>query len=120
MITVYGITNCDTVKKARRFLEERSIDYSFHDYRKQGVDRQTLERFVAQFGWEKVLNRSGTTWRKQPDEIKEATTDAASAIALMLEQPSAIKRPIVETSGKRFIGFDPVAWETSYELGEFA
>ncbi|WP_346893163.1 ArsC family reductase [uncultured Roseibium sp.] len=115
---VYGIKNCDTVKKARKFLEEAGVDYTFHDYKKEGVDAEKLAVFVGEFGWDTVLNRKGTTWRKLDDEIKETVTDPASAIALMIENPSMIKRPIVEGETKNFIGFDPVAWEMALELGE--
>ena len=115
---VYGIRNCDTVKKARKFLEEAGVDYTFHDYKKEGVDADKLAAFVGEFGWDTVLNRKGTTWRKLDDEVKESVTDAASAIALMIENPSMIKRPIVEGKEKNFIGFDPVAWEMALELGE--
>lgn len=118
-VTVYGITNCDTVKKARRFLEERGVEYVFHDYRKAGVDREKLFAFMQEFGWEKVLNRSGTTWRKLPDEVKEETAGPDAALSLMLEQPSIIKRPIVETRSRNLIGFDQTAWELAYEMGEF-
>lgn len=115
---LYGIRNCDTVKKARRFLEEAGVDYTFHDYKKDGVDPQKLSGFVGEFGWDTVLNRRGTTWRKLDDDIKDSVTDPVSAIALMVEQPSMIKRPIVEGASKNFIGFDPVAWELALEMGE--
>ncbi|WP_417678182.1 ArsC family reductase [Roseibium sp.] len=115
---VYGIKNCDTVKKARKFLEEAGVDYTFHDYKKEGVDADKLTAFVGEFGWDTVLNRKGSTWRKLDDEIKETVTDATSAIALMIDNPSMIKRPIVEGEAKNFIGFDPVAWEMALELGE--
>ncbi|KZM51298.1 ArsC family reductase [Labrenzia sp. OB1] len=115
---VYGIRNCDTVKKARKFLEEAGMDYTFHDYRKDGVDADRLAAFVGEFGWDTVLNRRGTTWRKLDDEIKDAVVDAASALSVMIEHPSAIRRPIVECETKNFIGFDPVAWEMALELGE--
>jgi len=115
---VYGIKNCDTVKKARKFLEEAGVDYTFHDYKKEGVDADKLTAFVGEFGWDTVLNRKGTTWRKLDDEVKESVSDAQSAIALMIENPSMIKRPIVEGETKNFIGFDPVAWEMALELGE--
>jgi len=115
---VYGIKNCDTVKKARKFLEEAGVDYTFHDYKKDGVDADRLAAFVGEFGWDTVLNRKGTTWRKLDDDVKESVTDAPAAIALMIENPSMIKRPIVEGEAKNFIGFDPVAWEMALELGE--
>ncbi|WP_289034822.1 ArsC family reductase [uncultured Roseibium sp.] len=117
-VKLYGIRNCDTVKKARKFLEEAGVDYSFHDYKKEGVDPDKLAAFVSEFGWDTVLNKKGTTWRKLDDGVKESVTDAQSAMAVMIDNPSTIKRPIVETQGKNFIGFDPVAWEMSLELGE--
>lgn len=115
---VYGIKNCDTVKKARKFLEEAGLDYEFHDYKKDGVDADKLAGFIEEFGWEVIVNRKGTTWRKLDDEVKDAVRDNASALALLQEQPSAIKRPIVEAKAKNFLGFDPVAWETALEMGE--
>lgn len=115
---IYGIRNCDTVKKARKFLDEAGVSYVFHDYKKEGVDADKLEQFVAEFGWEVVLNRRGTSWRKLDDDVKDAVTNAAAAIAVMSENTSTIKRPIVEAEGRNFIGFDPVAWEMALELGE--
>ena len=108
-ITLYGIPNCDTVKKARAWLAERGIDYAFHDYKKSGVDRDQLAGWVDQLGWEKLLNRAGTTFKKLPDDMK-ADLDAAKAIAIMIENPSAIKRPVVEHAGGLLLGFDPAAW----------
>ena len=109
--TLYGIPNCDTVKKARTWLGERGVDHAFHDYKKAGVDRGFLEARVAEHGWETVLNRAGTTFRKLPDEAK-AGLDADQAVALMLEQPSMIKRPILDLGdGRTLVGFKPEAWE---------
>jgi arsenate reductase (glutaredoxin) len=108
---VYGIANCDTVKKARTWLAAQGIAYEFHDFKKQGVPLAELERWLAQFGWEKVVNRQGTTWRKLDPAVQARVHDAASARALLVEQPSAIKRPIVEWSrGRRTIGFDAAQW----------
>ncbi|MFN4166856.1 MAG: ArsC family reductase [Pannonibacter phragmitetus] len=115
---VYGIKNCDTVKKARAFLDGAGVAYTFHDYKKDGADAEKLAQFVEAFGWEQVLNRRGTTWRKLPDEVQDAVKDNASAIALMLEHPSAIKRPIAEAKGRTLLGYDPVAWEMALEMGE--
>ncbi|MBO6758004.1 MAG: ArsC family reductase [Roseibium sp.] len=115
---VYGIKNCDTVKKARRFLEEAGLAYTFHDYKKDGVDREKLSAFIDEFGWEQVVNRRGTTWRKLDDAVKDSVLDNATALAVLTDHPSAIKRPIVEGQSKNFIGFDPVAWEMALELGE--
>lgn len=110
MTTVYGIPNCDTVKKARSWLDGQGIAYAFHDFRKSGVPDQ-LDAWVAQLGWEAVLNRKGTTWRKLDPAAQAAVTDAASAVALMRAQPSAIKRPVVEWDrGAPTVGFSPEAW----------
>ncbi len=108
MITVYGIPNCDTVKRARTWLDEQGLAYQFHDYKKQGVPADRLPGWMTQLGWEKVLNRAGTTWRKLDEDTKAAVTDAASAAALMQVQPSVIKRPIVEwADGRLSVGFSP-------------
>lgn len=117
---LYGIRNCDTVKKARAFLEEAGVAYDFHDYKKDGVDLDKLSGFVAEFGWDAVLNKRGTAWRKLDDDIKASVTDAVSAMAVMAENPSTIRRPIVEGATKNLIGFDPVAWEMALELGELS
>lgn len=110
MITLYGIPNCDTVKKARGWLEARGLAYAFHDYKKEGADPAKLERWVAAKGWETVLNRRGTTFRGLP-EADKADLDAAKAVALMAAHPSTIKRPVVEHPGGLLVGFDPAAWE---------
>lgn len=115
---VYGIRNCDTVKKARKFLEEAGVPYEFHDYRKDGVDADRLAGLVAEFGWENILNKRGTTWRKLDEGTRDGVVGAASALEVMIEHPSVIKRPIVEGEVKNFVGFDPVAWEMALELGE--
>ena len=109
-ITLYGIPNCDTVKKARAWLDGQGIAYAFHDYKKQGADPAQLARWVGDAGWEKVLNRVGTTFRKLPEEDKQGL-DAGKAIALMAANPSAIKRPIVKHSGGLLVGFKPEEWE---------
>lgn len=109
-VTVYGIPNCDTVKKARDWLSQRGVAYRFHDYKKDGVDPARLAGWVGALGWEKVLNRAGTTFRKLPDAEK-AGLDAARAQALMLAAPSMIKRPLVDHPGGLLVGFDPAAWE---------
>ena len=106
---LYGIPTCDTVKKARRWLDERGVAYQFHDYKKSGIDGPRLERWVAQAGWEKVLNRAGTTFRKL-DETEKAGLDADKAVHLMLAQPSMIKRPVLEYPGGLLIGFKPEEW----------
>ncbi|ALV07407.1 ArsC family reductase [Roseateles depolymerans] len=106
MIIVYGIPNCDTVKKARTWLDDQGLAYQFHDYKKQGVPADKLPHWLQTLGWEKVLNRAGTTWRKLDDATKAGVTDAASAAALMQAQPSVIKRPLVEwADGRLSVGF---------------
>lgn len=110
MITLYGIPGCDTVKKARAWLDARGIGYAFHDYKKEGTDPATLRTWVAARGWETVLNRRGTTFRKLPDGDK-ADLDGAKAVALMEAHPSAIKRPVVELEGGLLVGFDAAEWE---------
>jgi Spx/MgsR family transcriptional regulator len=109
MITLYGIPNCGTVKKARQWLDARGVAYRFHDFRKDGVDEKRLRSWVDELGWEAVLNRRGTTWRAAPDALK-AKVDAPAAIRFMLEQPSAIKRPVLDLGRQRLVGFD----ETQY------
>jgi len=105
-ITLYGIKNCDSVKKARAWLDGRGVPYEFHDYKSAGIDRPRLERWCHEAGWEKVLNRSGTTFRKLADADK-ANLDQAAAIRLMLDQPSLIKRPILEDGDRVWVGFEP-------------
>src|SRR5476649_2559370 len=104
--TIYGIKNCDTMKKARAWLDGHGIAYAFHDYKAAGIDKATLERWVKALGWEVVLNRAGTTFRKLPDTDKDSLTEKR-AIALMLAQPSMIKRPVLEAKGKLTVGFKP-------------
>ena len=110
MNTIYGIKNCDTMKKARAWLDARKIAYAFHDYKSQGIDRARLEKWVKALGWETVLNRAGTTFRKLPDPDKENLTEK-KAIALMLAQPSMIKRPVLEKGAKLLAGFKPELYE---------
>ena len=109
MTTIYGIKNCDTMKKARAWLEAHDVAYDFHDYKKQGIDRQRLESWARQAGWETLLNRAGTTFRKLPDADRQGL-DEAKAIALMLAQPSMIKRPVLEANGRLLVGFRPEAY----------
>ena len=103
-ITIYGIKNCDTMKKARAWLEEHGVDYAFHDYKASGIDRAHLQAWAGKVGWEVLLNRSGTTFRALPDDRKQGLTEA-KAIALMIEQPSMIKRPVLDLGKKRLVGF---------------
>lgn len=105
-ITIYGIPNCDTVKKARAWLSEQGVSATFHDFKKQGVPETQLARWLQAVGWEKLVNRQGTTWRKLDEGEKTAVIDAASARVLMLRQPSVIKRPVVEWGdGEVTVGF---------------
>ncbi len=104
MVKIYGIPNCDTMKKARQWLTEHGIEYAFHDYKKAGVDEKRLRRWVKQAGWETLLNRRGMMWRKLDDAVK-ANIDEASAIRVMLETPSIIKRPVLEYGKVLLVGF---------------
>ena len=110
-LTLYGIPNCDTVKKARAWLAERGAAYAFHDFKKAGVPADRLDRWLEAAGWEKLLNRQGTTWRKLDSAAQLQAGNAAGARALMLAQPSVIKRPVVEwPDGAVTVGFDPAGW----------
>jgi len=108
-VILYGIPNCDTVKKARAWLDAKGVAYVFHDYKKEGVDAAKIAGWVEQAGWEKVLNRAGTTFRKLPESDREGL-DAAKAVAVMAANPSAIKRPIVEHPGGLLVGFREAEW----------
>jgi arsenate reductase len=106
-ITIYGIKNCDTMKKARAFLDRQGVSYAFHDYKMSGIDRNKLEDWAKKAGWETLLNRAGTTFRKLSDKEKDGVNEK-KAIALMLAQPSMIKRPVLELAGgKILVGFKP-------------
>ena len=106
MITIYGIPNCDTMKKACSWLDSHKVAYAFHDYKKQGIDKATLESWAKKVGWEVLLNRAGTTFKKLPGADKDGITEK-KAIALMLAQPSMIKRPVLDVKGKLTVGFKP-------------
>jgi arsenate reductase len=106
-ITLYGIPNCDTVKKARTWLLENGVAFTFHDFKKQGLERATVEDWLAERDWEVLVNRKGTTWRKLTDEQKAAVVDQASAAALMLATNSVIKRPVLAGAGALLVGFTP-------------
>jgi arsenate reductase (glutaredoxin) len=109
-ITIYGIKNCDTMKKARAWLDSHGVAYAFHDYKTAGIDRKRLEVWSKQVGWETLLNRAGTTFRKLPDTDQEGI-DAAKAMALMLAEPSMIKRPVLDLGdGRPLVGFKPDAY----------
>jgi arsenate reductase len=110
MVTIYGIKNCDTMKKARAWLDAHKVAYQFHDYKTQGIDRAGLEKWTKTLGWEILLNRAGTTFRKLPDKDKADLTEK-KAIALMLDQPSMIKRPVLEKGAKLLVGFKPELYE---------
>jgi arsenate reductase len=109
-ITVYGIPNCDTVKRARAWLAEHDLAYEFHDYKKQGVPEAKLAGWMATLGWERLLNRRGPTWRKLDPARQAQVQDAASARALMHEQPSVIRRPVLVRGADVRVGFDPDEW----------
>lgn len=111
MTTIYGIKNCDTMKKARAWLDKKGVAYDFHDYKAAGIDRGRLEAWAKKVDWEVLLNRAGTTFRKLPDKDKEGLTEAR-AIALMIAQPSMIKRPVLEAGDKLLVGFKPEQYET--------
>lgn len=111
MTTLYGIPNCDTVKKARTWLSENGVAHSFHDFKKQGVPEVELDRWLAAAGWETLVNRKGTTWRGLDEVTRSAVVDNPSARAVLLQHPSLIKRPVVDwTNGSITVGFDPGAW----------
>ena len=114
--TLYGIKNCDTMKKAWTWLDDHSIAYDFHDYKKSGIDRAHLERWCDEIGWEKLLNRAGMTFRKLPESDKEGL-DRDKAIALMLAKPSMIKRPVLENDGVMLVGFRPEAYAGVFGKG---
>jgi arsenate reductase len=111
--TLYGIPNCDTVKRARTWLDQHGVEVVFHDYKKAGIDRAALEQWVGEHGWETVLNRAGTTFRKLPDADR-AGLDADKAIALMLAQPSMIKRPVLDLGERRIVGFKPEMYAAAF------
>ncbi|MGF2686395.1 ArsC family reductase [Marinobacter sp. DUT-3] len=110
---IYGIKNCDTVKKARKWLDEQGVRYDFHDFKKDGLDDTLLSRLEQSVGWETLLNRRGTTWRKLPEDVRD-TIDAQSAHDVMLENPSIIKRPVVEHEGNVSVGFSADEWATRF------
>jgi arsenate reductase len=116
-ITIYGIKNCDTMKKARVWLDGHGVTVAFHDYKASGIDKASLERWVKEHGWGTVLNRAGTTFRALSDAEKQGL-DAGKAIALMLAQPSMIKRPVLDLGkGKTIVGFKPEIYEAAVAKG---
>lgn len=111
-VTVYGIKNCDTMKKAFGWLSDNGVDYTFHDYKKEGADKTVLKRAIKQHGWENVLNRRGTTWRRLPDDVKNNMMET-SAVAEAMKNPSLIKRPLIVCGDKGndiLLGFDPAVY----------
>lgn len=112
-VTIYGIKNCDTMKKARAWLGERGIVYAFHDYKTAGIERGVLEGWAREVGWETLLNRAGTTFRALPDADKQGLGEK-KAIALMLAQPSLIKRPVLDVGGKLLVGFKSEIYEKTF------
>ena len=108
-LLIYGISNCDTIKKARAWLDAHGVTYEFHDYKTAGIDAPTLRGWIGEHGWERILNRAGTTFRKLPDEAKTGI-DIEKAVTLMLAAPSMIKRPILDTGDRTIVGFDPAAY----------
>jgi len=110
-VTTYGIKNCDTMKKARAWLEAQGIAYDFHDYKTAGIDRARLRAWVKELGWEALLNRTGSTFRSLPEAEKQGL-NAEKAVALMLAQPSMIKRPVPDLGGERLVGFKPELYAT--------
>nr|WP_199065797.1 arsenate reductase [Chromobacterium sp. ASV5] len=110
MITLYGIPNCNTVKKARQYLSDKGLDYRFHDFKKLGVDADTLSRWIDAVTLARLINRQGTTWRALSDADKARAEDRAAAIALLMEKPSLIKRPVLENAGQVSVGFAEADW----------
>ncbi|MDB2481063.1 ArsC family reductase [Porticoccaceae bacterium] len=115
MITVFGIKNCDTIKKARNWLSDQGIEYQFHDFRANGIDRDRIETWIQQAGWETVLNRRGTTWRKLDAAIQD-TVNRDNVAALLAEHPAMIKRPVLDIDGDISIGFKPDLYQSIFNL----
>ncbi|HTW35378.1 MAG TPA: ArsC family reductase [Rhizomicrobium sp.] len=113
MTTIYGIKNCDTMKKARAWLDAHKVAYAFHDYKTSGIDKATLAAWAKDVGWDALLNRAGTTFKKLPDADKENVTEE-KALALMLAQPSMIKRPVLDTGKALIVGFKPETYAATF------
>ena len=113
MITLYGIKNCDTVKKARGWLDQHGIDYRFHDFREDGLDAAAVEKWLEELGWEQLVNKRSTTWKQLSPEARESM-DASSAKAAILEAPTLIKRPLLDTGHDRFTGFKADQYQTIF------
>ena len=114
-VKIYGIKNCDTMKKARRFLESHNVDYQFHDYRTDGVDEKFIQSLIKKHGWETVVNKRGTTWRKLDDTVK-SETNASNAAELLVEQPAMIKRPVLVAGKQSLVGFSADDYKTTLNL----
>lgn len=114
-VTIYGIKNCDTMKKARAWLDKAGVAYEFHDYKTAGIEKKQLEAWSKEAGWETLLNRAGTTFRKLPEKDKEGL-NAAKAMKLMLEQPSMIKRPVLDTGKALLVGFKPDDYKAAFKI----
>lgn len=114
-IILYGIPNCDTVKKARTWLADNGHDFTFHDFKKQGLSRELVAGWLEQLDWETLVNRKGTTWRNLPDERKAQVNDKAGALELMLENPSVVKRPVLAGAGPVLVGFSPDMYAARFE-----
>lgn len=113
MITLYGIPNCDTMKKARKWLDEAGVEYQFHNYKKDGLDPSLAEQWLSELGWEALINKRGTTWRALTDEQK-TNMDNQSALAVMLDNPSIIKRPLLDTGSTKTLGFKAEQYESLF------
>lgn len=114
MMIVYGLSNCDTVRKARAWLDERAIDYEFHDFRKDGLNPVQLRAWVDELGWESLINRRGTTWRQLPEATRDNMNETL-ALAVMEDQPSIIKRPLLDLGSRRILGFDAEQWKNLFQ-----
>jgi arsenate reductase len=114
MVTIFGIRNCDTVRKARRWLDGQGVEYSFHDVRSDGLSRTQLESWVKTLGWENLLNRRGTTWRKLPEAVRD-NINKRVAVKLMLEQPAMIKRPVLDLGNSMHLGFSEATWTELFQ-----
>lgn len=114
MITVYAIPNCDKVKKAKTWLAAHNIDYQFHNYKKEGIEAEILHQWIAELGWEQVINRKGMTWRKLDESVRSSMNDD-SAINIMLENQSIIKRPLIDKEGEKLLGFNEAEYEVFFK-----
>lgn len=113
-VTLYGIKTCDTVRKARAWLDNIGVEHAFHDYKKDGIDRSRLQGWLDELGWEALLNRRGTTFRSLPEAARQ-DLDADRALALMLDQPSMIRRPVLDLGERRLVGFEPALYAAALE-----